>query len=197
VRYLHSDIDTLERVEILRDLRRGAFDVLVGINLLREGLDLPEVSLVAILDADKEGFLRSAGSLIQTSGRAARNVNGRVIMYAETITASMKGAMEETERRRVLQAAYNVEHNITPESVVRSIDDAMSSVYERDYSTPPMRERETFRTQAELDAEISRLQHEMKAAAANLDFERAAALRDSLKSLRTRDLGLSSLNSGS
>jgi len=197
VRYLHSDIDTLERVEILRDLRRGAFDVLVGINLLREGLDLPEVSLVAILDADKEGFLRSAGSLIQTSGRAARNVNGRVIMYADTVTASMKGAMEETERRRALQAAYNVEHNITPESVVRSIDDAMSSVYERDYSTPPMRERETFRTQAELDAEISRLQHEMKAAAANLDFERAAALRDSLKSLRTRDLGLSSLNTGS
>jgi excinuclease ABC subunit B len=196
VRYLHSDIDTLERVEILRDLRRGAFDVLVGINLLREGLDLPEVSLVAILDADKEGFLRSAGSLIQTSGRAARNVNGRVIMYADTVTASMKSAIEETERRRALQAAYNVEHNITPESVVRSIDDVMSSVYERDYSTPPMRERETFRTQAELDAEISRLQHEMKAAAANLDFERAAALRDSLKSLRTRDLGLSSLNTG-
>jgi excinuclease ABC subunit B len=155
------------------------------------------VSLVAILDADKEGFLRSAGSLIQTSGRAARNVNGRVIMYADTVTASMKSAIEETERRRALQAAYNVEHNITPESVVRSIDDVMSSVYERDYSTPPMRERETFRTQAELDAEISRLQHEMKAAAANLDFERAAALRDSLKSLRTRDLGLSSLNTGS
>ncbi len=196
VRYLHSDIDTLERVEILRDLRRGVFDVLVGINLLREGLDLPEVSLVAILDADKEGFLRSAGSLIQTSGRAARNVNGRVIMYAETVTASMKGAMGETERRRALQAAYNVEHNITPESVVRSIDDVMSSVYERDYSTPPMPERETFRTQAELDAEIARLEHEMKAAAANLDFERAAALRDSLKSLRTRDLGLSSLNTG-
>jgi excinuclease ABC subunit B len=170
--------------------------VLVGINLLREGLDLPEVSLVAILDADKEGFLRSAGSLIQTSGRAARNVNGRVIMYAETVTASMRSAMEETERRRALQAAYNTEHNITPESVVRSIDDVMSSVYERDYSTPPMRERETFRTQAELDAEIARLEHEMKAAAANLDFERAAALRDSLKALRTRDLGLSSLNTG-
>src|SRR5215204_4333424 len=195
VRYLHSDIDTLERVEILRDLRRGAFDVLVGINLLREGLDLPEVSLVAILDADKEGFLRSAGSLIQTSGRAARNVNGRVIMYADTRTASMKAALAEMDRRRALQAAYNAEHNITPESVVRSIDDVMSSVYERDYSTPP-RERETFRTQAELDAEIARLEHEMKAAAANLDFERAAALRDSLKALRTRDLGLSSLNTG-
>src|SRR6186713_1406039 len=145
VRYLHSDIDTLERVEILRDLRRGAFDVLVGINLLREGLDLPEVSLVAILDADKEGFLRSAGSLIQTSGRAARNVRGTVIMYADKMTASMKSAIGETERRRALQAAYNEEHNITPESVVRSIEDVMSSVYERDYATPPTREAQMFR----------------------------------------------------
>jgi excinuclease ABC subunit B len=192
VRYLHSDIDTLERVEILRDLRRGAFDVLVGINLLREGLDLPEVSLVAILDADKEGFLRSGGSLIQTSGRAARNVNGRVIMYADNMTASMKTAISETERRRALQAAYNAEHGITPESVVRQIEDVLSSVYERDYSTgAALREpRDTFRTQAELDAEIGRLESEMKAAAANLDFERAAALRDRLKTLRSRELGL-------
>jgi excinuclease ABC subunit B len=196
VRYLHSDIETLERIEILRDLRRGIFDVLVGINLLREGLDLPEVSLVAILDADKEGFLRSAGSLIQTSGRAARNLTGRVIMYADKMTDSMKSAIGETERRRALQARYNEEHGITPESVVRAIEDVMSSVYERDYSTPAIRETETFRTQAELDAEIARLEHEMKSAAANLDFERAATLRDSVKSLRTRELGLTSLQSG-
>ena len=197
VRYLHSDIDTLERIEILRDLRRGAFDVLVGINLLREGLDLPEVSLVAILDADKEGFLRSSGSLIQTSGRAARNLNGQVIMYADTMTASMKSAIAETERRRALQAAYNEEHGITPESIVRHIDEVFSSVYERDYSTPVVREsRETFRTQAELDAEIARLELQMKSAAANLDFERAASLRDSLKALRTRELGLSGLPAG-
>ena len=195
VRYLHSDIDTLERVEILRDLRRGVFDVLVGINLLREGLDLPEVSLVAILDADKEGFLRSAGSLIQTSGRAARNVNGRVIMYADTVTASMKSAIGETERRRALQAAYNTEHGITPESVIRQIDDVLSSVYERDYMAGPAfgEPRETFRTQADLDAEIERLEAEMKSAAADLDFERAAALRDRLKTLRNRELGLTGL----
>ena len=195
VRYLHSDIETLERVEILRDLRRGTFDVLVGINLLREGLDLPEVSLVAILDADKEGFLRSAGSLIQTSGRAARNVNGRVIMYADTMTASMKAALAETERRRVRQAAYNIEHGITPESVVRDIDDVLSSVYERDYSAvpAPRETRRTFRTMAERDAEIARLEAEMKSAARNLDFERAATLRDTIKSLRTGELGLSDL----
>ena len=196
VRYLHSDIDTLERVEILRDLRRGTFDVLVGINLLREGLDLPEVSLVAILDADKEGFLRSGGSLIQTSGRAARNVNGRVIMYADTITASMKVAISETERRRARQEAYNTEHGITPQSVVRAIDDVMASVYEADYVTPPAArdERESFRTQAELDAHLARLEADMKAAAANLDFERAAGLRDKLKALRSRELGLTGLS---
>jgi excinuclease ABC subunit B len=198
VRYLHSDIETLERVEILRDLRRGVFDVLVGINLLREGLDLPEVSLVAILDADKEGFLRSAGSLIQTSGRAARNVNGRVIMYAEAMTKSMTSAIAETDRRRVLQAAYNEEHGITPESVVRQIDDVLSSVYERDYASGPsvLEEDQPFRTQAELDAEIGRLELEMKAAAANLDFERAATVRDSLKTLQSRELGLAGLSSG-
>ena len=193
VRYLHSDIDTLERVQILRDLRKGEFDVLVGINLLREGLDLPEVSLVAILDADKEGFLRSAGSLIQTSGRAARNVNGIVIMYADRVTDSMRACMGETERRRAIQDAYNVEHGITPQSVVRQLDDVMSSVYERDYMTAPMLVRdgaEVFRTQAELDAHLAGLQAKMKAAAANLDFEKAAALRDDLKRLRNADLGL-------
>jgi excinuclease ABC subunit B len=192
VRYLHSDIDTLERVEILRDLRRGAFDVLVGINLLREGLDLPEVSLVAILDADKEGFLRSAGALIQTSGRAARHVDGRVIMYADAMTDSMRTAIGEMERRRARQAAYNDEHGITPTSIVKAIDDVLSSVYERDYAPvpEPRPAGRVFRTQAELDAHLAGLNRDMRAAAANLDFERAAALRDEIKALRTRDLGL-------
>jgi len=192
VRYLHSDIDTLERVEILRDLRRGVFDVLVGINLLREGLDLPEVSLVAILDADKEGFLRSGGALIQTSGRAARHVEGRVIMYADKITDSMRMAINETERRRTRQAEYNQEHGITPTSIVKAIDDVLSSVYDRDYSTiiDPREARLSFRSHAELEAHITGLDEQMKAAAANLDFEKAAALRDQIRGLRTRDLGL-------
>jgi excinuclease ABC subunit B len=190
VRYLHSDIDTLERVQILRDLRLGAFDVLVGINLLREGLDLPEVSLVAVLDADKEGFLRSGGSLIQTVGRAARNVNGRAILYADKVTASMKFAMDETERRRKVQTAYNEEHGITPQSIIKGIDDLLSSVYERDYMTVPKAadERATFRTQAELDAHIASLESEMKAAASNLEFEKAANIRDRLRRLRNPDL---------
>ena len=192
VRYLHSDIDTLERVEILRNLRRGEFDVLVGINLLREGLDLPEVSLVAILDADKEGFLRSAGSLIQTSGRAARNVHGRVIMYADTVTDSMRTAINETERRRAIQQAYNEAHDITPTSIVKAIDEVLSSVYERDYLTvvDQSEEEESFRTQEELDARIKELQDQMRHAAANLEFEFAAQLRDSLKKLRKYELGL-------
>ena len=192
VRYLHSDIETLERVQILRDLRRGIFDVLVGINLLREGLDLPEVSLVAILDADKEGFLRSAGSLIQTSGRAARNVNGRVIMYADTVTASMRAAIDETDRRRAIQQRYNEDHGITPQSIVKQIDDVMSSVYERDYLTPVAAGdgTENFRTQAELDARVSALQDEMRLAASNLDFEKAASIRDRIKRLRNPELGL-------
>jgi len=190
VRYLHSDIETLERVEILRDLRRGEFDVLVGINLLREGLDLPEVSLVAILDADKEGFLRSGGSLIQTSGRAARNVNGRVLMYADTVTDSMRACINETERRRALQQAYNEEHGITPQSIIKQIDDVMSSVYERDYMTPaePRDGAKRFKTQAELDEYVAQLQADMKTAAANLDFEKAAAIRDTIKRLRNPEL---------
>jgi excinuclease ABC subunit B len=192
VRYLHSDIETLERVQILRGLRRGEFDVLVGINLLREGLDLPEVSLVAILDADKEGFLRSGQSLIQTAGRAARNVNGCVIMYAETVTDSMRTAIGETERRRAIQEAYNREHGITPQSIVKQIDDVMSSVYERDYVTPAatLDGTERFHNQQQLDAYIASLQEQMRTAAANLDFEKAASLRDDIKRLRNPELGL-------
>src|SRR5947207_2630379 len=192
VRYLHSDIETLERVQILRGLRRGEFDVLVGINLLREGLDLPEVSLVAILDADKEGFLRSAGSLIQTSGRAARNVNGRVIMYADSETDSMRAAIGETTRRRARQEAYNEAHGITPQSIIKSIDDVMSSVYERDYMTPAAAADGTqrFHSQQQLDAHIAGLQEQMRGAAANLDFEKAASLRDQIKRLRNPELGL-------
>jgi len=193
VRYLHSDIETLERVEILRDLRRGAFDVLVGINLLREGLDLPEVSLVAILDADKEGFLRSRSSLIQTSGRAARNVNGLVIMYADRETDSMRLAIGECRRRREKQRAYNEEHGITPTSIIKNIDEVLASVSERDYLTVDVvREpRQRFRTIAERDAHVRTLQEEMRRAAANLDFEKAARLRDEIRQLRIADLGLS------
>jgi excinuclease ABC subunit B len=185
VRYLHSDIDTLERIEILRDLRRGAFDVLVGINLLREGLDLPEVSLVAVLDADKEGFLRSAGALIQTVGRAARNVNGRAIFYADVVTGSMQQAIDETARRREVQEAYNRQHGITPTTVRRAIDDGMA-VEERDYfpvSTTPD-PGPAFASDAERLAYIATLEAEMRAAAANLEFERAGQLRDELRRLR-------------
>jgi excinuclease ABC subunit B len=188
VRYLHSDVDTLDRVAVIRDLRLGKFDCLVGINLLREGLDIPEVSLVAILDADKEGYLRSATSLIQTAGRAARNVNGEVIMYADHVTESMAGAIGETERRRQLQAAYNVEHGITPESIRSSIHELLQTVYERDYYTvdveaPPA---EQFTSPAELEHRIRELETQMKEAARRLDFEQAAELRDRVRSLRKR-----------
>jgi excinuclease ABC subunit B len=186
-RYLHSDIDTLERIEILRDLRMGGFDVLIGVNLLREGLDLPEVSLVAIFDADKEGFLRSERSLIQTAGRAARNVNGEVILYADVITGSMKRAMDETERRRKIQAAYNTEMAITPETVKSRIKDIMGSIYESDYFTVPAVAE--GKAEYEVSADIlGRLEKEMKEAAGNLDFERAAEIRDKLKALKERAL---------
>jgi excinuclease ABC subunit B len=190
VRYLHSDIDTLDRVAIIRDLRLGKFDGLIGINLLREGLDIPEVSLVAILDADKEGYLRSATSLIQTAGRAARNVNGEVIMYADHVTASMAATLRETERRRELQRAYNDAHGITPESIKSSIRDLLQTIYERDYYTVPVEEpaAETFESPAALQSRILELEARMKEAAKRLDFEQAAELRDRLKSLRKQQL---------
>jgi len=193
VRYLHSDIETLERVRILRDLRRGEFDVLVGINLLREGLDLPEVSLVAILDADKEGFLRSAGSLIQTIGRAARNVEGTAILYADQTTDSMRVALDETNRRRALQEAYNEENGITPESVRKGIGELLSSIYEADYAPiPEVAEgpEERYRTLDELEAEIKVLEKRMRESAKALEFEKAAELRDRIKALRSREFGL-------
>jgi excinuclease ABC subunit B len=190
VRYLHSDIDTLDRVAVIRDLRLGKFDGLIGINLLREGLDIPEVSLVAILDADKEGYLRSGTSLIQTSGRAARNVNGEVIMYADHVTESMAVTIRETERRRELQHAYNDAHGITPESIKSSIRELLQTVYERDYYTVPVEEAqaETFQSPAALQARIGELETRMKEAAKRLDFEQAAELRDRLKSLRKQQI---------
>jgi excinuclease ABC subunit B len=189
VEYLHSDVETLERVKILRDLRKGEFDVLVGVNLLREGLDLPEVSLVAILDADKEGYLRSEGSLIQTIGRAARNVNGRAILYADVVTASMRAALDETARRRAKQAAWNAEHGITPETIRRSIDEMLLSPVAADYSSVPLDEEESeeiFEDQEALVAEIARLDRAMRAAADRLDFEEAAAHRDRIRYLEQK-----------
>jgi excinuclease ABC subunit B len=192
VRYLHSDIATMERVEIIRNLRLGLFDVLIGINLLREGLDLPEVSLVAILDADKEGFLRSERSLIQTCGRAARNIFGTVILYADRVTRSMQQAVDETNRRRRLQAAFNKEQGITPETVQKDITNILTSVYEADYVTvPTVSEPLTeFQSVDDLDHMIQELESEMKRAIQELAFERAAELRDQLKELRAIDLDL-------
>jgi excinuclease ABC subunit B len=192
VRYLHSDIDTLDRVELVRDLRLGKFDCLIGINLLREGLDIPEVSLVAILDADKEGYLRSTTSLIQTAGRAARNVNGEVIMYADRVTDSMGATIRETDRRRELQARYNADHGITPESIKSTIRELLQTVYERDYYTVEVAPGadEVFESPAALEARIEELQARMKDAARRLDFEQAAELRDRIKALRKRDLSL-------
>jgi excinuclease ABC subunit B len=189
-RYMHSEIETLERVKILRDLRRGEFDVLIGINLLREGLDLPEVSLVAILDADKEGFLRSSGSLIQTVGRCARNLNGRAILYADRMTDSMKKAMDETDRRRAIQEAYNQANGITPESIVRPLEMSLARIVEADYADLTSVEAEgipEFKSQEELDAYVVKLENDMREAAKRFEFEKAAKLRDTIKELRTKE----------
>jgi excinuclease ABC subunit B len=190
VNYLHSDVKTLERVRIIRDLRVGKYDILVGINLLREGLDLPEVSLVAILDADKEGFLRSERSLIQTCGRAARNVNGLVILYGDVETGSMSRAKAETDRRRVVQAAYNEEHGITPETIIKSMDSILGSVYDADYvDIPAAAEPEPDYIPPELIPDIIKsLKKEMRDAAERLDFEEAAQIRDRIKAISEEEL---------
>ncbi len=192
VRYLHSEIETLDRVNVLRDLRKGAFDALIGINLLREGLDLPEVSLVAILDADKEGFLRSSTALIQTFGRAARNVAGRAILYADTMTHSMKGAIEETERRRKIQQDYNAANGITPQTIIKGIDEVLTSVYERDYLdyTRISEDKDIYLSPHKRKKRMDELGKLMKEAAAALEFEKAAAYRDELVKLKKRELEL-------
>jgi excinuclease ABC subunit B len=188
-RYMHSEIETLERIKLLRDLRKGEYDVLIGINLLREGLDLPEVSLVAILDADKEGFLRSAGSLIQTIGRCARNLAGRAILYADKMTDSMKRAIDETDRRRAIQVAYNQEHGITPESIIRPLSMSLAGIAEQDYVdvTQGADGLPDFKSQEELDAYIAGMEADMREAAKKFEFEKAAKLRDTVRDLRTKE----------
>src|SRR6202167_3305485 len=188
--YLHSEVSTLDRVKILRDLRRGVYDVLIGVNLLREGLDLPEVSLVAVLDADKEGFLRSAGSLIQTMGRAARHLHGRTILYADVMTASMRRAIEETTRRRTLQKAYNESHGITPQSIIKAIDTNLIAVVEADYVTVPLEPEEQIENipPEQMESYLAGLEERMREAARKFDFKQAAEFRDRLKDLRARSI---------
>ncbi len=190
VRYMHSDVDTLERIELVRELRRGEYDVLVGINLLREGLDIPEVTLVAVLDADKEGFLRSETSLIQTCGRAARNVKGTVIMYADTMTGSMKRAIGEMERRRVKQVEYNEEHNITPQTIRKAVPDLLKNIYDRDYVTVPIaaEDQDIYVPTADLQDTIRKLKKKMQDAAQKMEFEKAAEYRDRIRSLEKRQI---------
>jgi excinuclease ABC subunit B len=190
VRYLHSDIDTLDRIKILTDLRKGKFDALIGINLLREGLDLPEVALVAILDADKEGFLRSGTSLIQTFGRAARNIAGRVILYADTVTGSMKFALSETSRRRKIQQEYNLKHHISPQSIKKKINEVLNSVYEKDYLdiSRIAEDNEIYLSPQKRSKMIESLEKQMRSAAQNLEFEKAARLRDQIKRLKQKEL---------
>ena len=188
-RYMHSEIETLERIKLLRDLRKGEYDVLIGINLLREGLDLPEVSLVAVLDADKEGFLRSGGSLIQTIGRCARNVNGRAILYADRMTDSMKRAMDETDRRRAIQRAYNEEHGIIPETIIRPVAMSLAGIAEADYVdlTQEAEGIPDFKNQEELDGYIAKLESDMREAAKRFEFEKAAKLRDAVRELKSKE----------
>jgi excinuclease ABC subunit B len=197
-RYLHSEIETLERVRVLRGLRRGEFDVLIGINLLREGLDLPEVSLVAILDADKEGYLRSATSLIQTIGRCARHLESRAILYADKMTDSMRQAIGETNRRRAKQQAYNLEHNITPQSIVKSVDMQLAAIVEADYVMVPVEDAAIgdISNEQQLLQVIAQLDAQMRDAAKSFEFERAAALRDRIRALKQRDLGVIASTAG-
>jgi excinuclease ABC subunit B len=188
---MHSEIETLERVKLLAGLRKGEFDVLIGINLLREGLDLPEVSLVAILDADKEGFLRSSGSLIQTMGRAARHLEGRAILYADKMTDSMRRAIDETDRRRTIQSAYNEEHGIIPQSVISNMDMGLAQILKAEYGDVEVEAAATmpeFTSQAELDAFLAKMETEMREAAKRFEFEKAAKLRDSIKELKEKEL---------
>ena len=190
VKYLHSDIVTLERIQIIRELRLGEFDALIGINLLREGLDIPEVSLIGILDADKEGFLRSSTSLIQISGRAARNVDGQVIMYADVVTPSMQNALDETDRRRKIQMDYNEAHGITPVSIQKSIQDSWVDSEKFQVVSVVEEEEEEYLTEGNVIDLAARLEKQMQAAAKDLEFERAAQLRDRIKRLQKKDLGI-------